>query len=145
MFRDTLQLNPNFALGHAFLGGTLAYNGECDEAREEIAQAIRLSPRDPFMAIFQVAYAITEFVAANYTASAEWARRAARTYPNYTAAQRFLAASCGLAGLRPEAKEAFARARRLHPGLNAQWVETTSQFARREDRARFIEGLRCAG
>jgi TolB-like protein/class 3 adenylate cyclase/Flp pilus assembly protein TadD len=145
MFRRTLELNPNFALAHAFLGGALAYNGENEEAVPEIEKAIRLSPRDPFSAVFHVAYAINEFVAGRYMSSADWARRAVRTYPGYPAAYRFLAASCGLAGLSEEARKAFNAARQLQPGLSAEWVEASSLFVRAEDRARFIEGLRQAG
>ena len=145
MFGRTLQLNPNFALAHAFLGGALAYNAGTEDAVKEIEKAIRLSPRDPFSAIFHVAYAINEFVAGRYLSSADWARRAVRTYPGYPAAHRFLAASCGMAGLADEARKAFNAARQLQPGLTAEWVEASSLFVRAEDRARFIEGLRKAG
>ena len=145
MLRRTLQLNPNFALGHVFLGLALAYNGEAEAAIGEIESAIRLSPRDPFMHVFHVFYAIAEFVAGDYVASADWARRAARTYPAYSVAQRFLAVSCALAGFQEEAREAFTRAKLLHPGLNAEWVETASLFVRAGDRARFVDGLHRAG
>jgi adenylate cyclase len=145
MFERTLQINPNFALAHSFLGGALAYLGTTDEAIEEIELAMRLSPRDPFMVTFEVAHAIADFIAGRYQASAAWARKAAHTNPGYSVAQRFLAASAGLAGLEDEAHEALAKVQLLQPQLNAQWVEQMSLFTRGDDRARFIEGLRLAG
>ena len=39
----------------------------------------------------------------------------------------------------------LAEARRLHPSLSAEWVETYHGIVREEDRAMYVEGLRAAG
>src|ERR1051325_10891121 len=44
--RRALELNPNFALAHAFLGVSLAHQGARQQAVESAQQALRLSPRD---------------------------------------------------------------------------------------------------
>ena len=45
-FRRALELNPNFALAHARLAGSLAVQGARQEAADSAEHALRLSPRD---------------------------------------------------------------------------------------------------
>ena len=48
----SVELNPNFALGYAGLGYALACGGEPERGLQSLEQAHRLSPRDPFLAIY---------------------------------------------------------------------------------------------
>jgi tetratricopeptide (TPR) repeat protein len=51
-FEQALRHNPNFSLAQGYYGLTLAYCGRWQEADEAARRAPRLSPRDPFSAIY---------------------------------------------------------------------------------------------
>src|SRR5207245_1925701 len=51
-FELTLRLNPNFSIGHGYYGVALAYCGRWQEGDRAAQHALRLSPRDPFAAIY---------------------------------------------------------------------------------------------
>ena len=51
-FELALQLNPNFSLALGYFGLALCYCGRWQEASEAAQRALRLSPRDPFSAIY---------------------------------------------------------------------------------------------
>ncbi|MCJ9707107.1 tetratricopeptide repeat protein, partial [Bradyrhizobium sp. SHOUNA76] len=51
-FELALQLNPNFAMAHAFYGVTLCYAGRWQDGDAAARRALRLSPRDPLAAIY---------------------------------------------------------------------------------------------
>ncbi len=52
-FRQALSLNPNLAHAHFGLGMILLNTGQTDASIEHIETAIRLSPRDPLMTLYQ--------------------------------------------------------------------------------------------
>src|SRR5262249_9849159 len=49
---QSIELNPSFALGHAGLGYAMAVGGQPERGLQALEQAHRLSPRDPFLAIY---------------------------------------------------------------------------------------------
>jgi TolB-like protein len=51
-FELALRLNPNFALAQGYYGLSLSYSGRWQEADEAARRALRLSPRDPFSAVY---------------------------------------------------------------------------------------------
>jgi tetratricopeptide (TPR) repeat protein len=51
-FEVALRLNPNFSLAQGFYGLALTYTGRWQEADAAARRALRLSPRDPFSAIY---------------------------------------------------------------------------------------------
>ena len=62
--RRALELNPNFALAHAYLGPTLALQGAHQEAVDSAEHALRLSPRDRHVGTYaSLAMTITDFTA----------------------------------------------------------------------------------
>src|SRR5258708_40240761 len=58
-FQRALDLNPNFAAAHGFLGCALAFDGRSDGAIDHIEQAIRMRPHDPLSALRNAACAAT--------------------------------------------------------------------------------------
>jgi tetratricopeptide (TPR) repeat protein len=44
--RRSVEINPNFALGHGTLATVLAWAGEANQSREQNHIALRLNPRD---------------------------------------------------------------------------------------------------
>jgi adenylate cyclase len=51
-FQRALQLNPNFAAAHGYLGWALSFDGQSDNAMVHLQEALRMSPHDPQNAIF---------------------------------------------------------------------------------------------
>src|SRR5262245_43364024 len=53
-FQRALELNPNFAAAHGFLGYDLALAGQSERALEHLNQALSLSPHDPQNIVFMI-------------------------------------------------------------------------------------------
>jgi tetratricopeptide (TPR) repeat protein len=65
-FQRALDLNPNFAAAHGFLGCALASDGRSDRAIDHIERAIRMSPHDPQNALLNAALAAAHYQAGRY-------------------------------------------------------------------------------
>jgi TolB-like protein/cytochrome c-type biogenesis protein CcmH/NrfG len=140
-----LELNPNFALGHACLGLALAYGANGKEAVSHLERAMRLSPRDPFFSVFYGGRAFAHFMAGDYAAGLDWGHRAVRQNPDLVGGWRALAISAAMLGHREEAQAAVARAQQLQPDFSVAWVERESPLVHAADRARYCDILRRVG
>jgi tetratricopeptide (TPR) repeat protein len=143
--RAALDLNPNFALGHACLGLALAYGGKGAQAVVHLETAMRLSPRDPFFSVFVSMRSFAHFMAGDYAAGLDCGRRAVRLSPEISAHWRSLALSAAKLGYLKEAQEAMAKARQLQPDYSVAWVERASPLVQAADRARYCHILREVG
>jgi TolB-like protein len=143
--RAALDLNPNFALGHAFLGLALAYGAKGAEAVGHLETAMRLSPRDPYFSHFASIRAFAHFIDGDYAAGLDWGRRAVRQNPDVAGSWRGLALSAAMLGYLDEAQEAVAKARQLQPDYSVAWVERVSPLVHAADRARYCAILRPVG
>jgi adenylate cyclase len=143
--RAALDLNPNFALGHACLGLALAYGGNGAQALVPLDTAMRLSPRDPFFSVFVNMRGFAHFMAGDYAAGLDWARRSVRLSPELVGPWRTLALAAAMLDHREEAEEAVARARQLQPDFSVAWVESASPLVSAVDRARYCDILRPVG
>jgi len=143
--RAALDLNPNFALGHACLGLALAYGANGAEAVGHLERAMRLSPRDPFFSVFAGGRAFAHFMAGDYAAGLDWGQRAVRQTPDLVGGWRALALSAAMLGHLEEAQEAVARARQLQPDYSVAWVQRESPLVHAADRARYCDILRQVG
>jgi tetratricopeptide (TPR) repeat protein len=65
-FELGLRLNPNFSLVQGYYGLALSYCGRRQEGEVAAQRALRLSPRDPFSAVYFGIVAYTQFLARNY-------------------------------------------------------------------------------
>jgi TolB-like protein/cytochrome c-type biogenesis protein CcmH/NrfG len=141
-----IELNPNFALAHAGLGYALACGGEPERGLQSLEVAERLSPRDPFLAIYAptVRY-MALFALARYEEMIAVCRATVALHPNHAGAWRLMTVALGLLGRTEEAGEALAQTRKLQPDLSSAHVEINTVFADASDRSRFLLGLRKAG
>ena len=141
-----IALNPSFALGHAGLGYALAAGRQPERGLQALEQAHRLSPRDPFLAIYAptVRY-MALFALGRYEETIEVCRATAAQHPNHAGAWRLMTVSLALLGRTDEAKAALARTLELSPDFSLDHVEKNTVYADPADRARFLEGLRRAG
>jgi TolB-like protein/Flp pilus assembly protein TadD len=142
----SVQLSPSLALGHAGLGYAFACGGqpECGLVALEVAQ--RLSPRDPFLAIYApVVRYMALFALKQYEETISVCRSTIALHPHHAGAWRLMTVSLGLLGRQEEAREALASTLALQPDLSSAHVANDTVFARPEDRARYLDGLRKAG
>jgi adenylate cyclase len=142
----SIELNPNFALAHAGLGYAFACGSQPERGLQSLAQAERLSPRDPFLAIYApVVRYMALFALERYEETIAVCRSATALHPNHAGAWRLMTVSLGLLGRIDEAKEALARTLMLQPDLSSAHVTKDTVYVNPADRARFLEGLQKAG
>jgi adenylate cyclase len=118
-----LELNPNFALAHAFLAGALVFQGMHEEAVESAGHALRLSPRDRPVAVYaSLAMANVHFAAGRYPECVTWARNVIEKSPGYVGGQILLTAALALEGDLTAAAKARDTLLRLRPEFSLAWM-----------------------
>jgi tetratricopeptide (TPR) repeat protein len=144
-FRRSLELNPNFALAHALLGGALAAKGAYQNAVTTAEHALRLSPSGrlvDFYASRAIKYA--HLGSRNYGESLAWARRLTERYPEYIPGFTWLAATAGLQGDMETAAETLTVVLRHRPHFSLAWMRENLPFSD-EILELLLAGLRKAG
>jgi tetratricopeptide (TPR) repeat protein len=143
-FELALQLNPNFSLAQGYYGLALSYCGHWEEADLAAQRALRLSPRDPFSAIYCGIAAYAQFVGRNYDEAIRLSHEAIRQRSDFVGAHRVLTAALGMAG-HADAAVALQELRRAQPNISLSWIATEMPMAREADKEHYLEGLRRAG
>jgi TolB-like protein len=142
----SVDLNPNFALGYAGLGYAFACGGQPERGLQSLEQAQRLSPRDPFLAMYApIARYMALFALGKYEETISVCRSVAALHPNQAGAWRLMTVSFGLLGRIDEARESLAHTLTLQPDLSSAHVANDTVYANPSDRARFLLGLQKAG
>jgi tetratricopeptide (TPR) repeat protein len=143
-FQRALDLNPNFAAAHGFLGCALAFDGRSNQAIDHIEQAIRMSPHDPQNALLNAALAAAHYQAGRYAEAVGFGRKAIQQRFELTNGHRIYVASLAQAGQIDDARSALARLQELHPENSIAWIERNVPYTR-GPMAKFLEGFRKAG
>lgn len=81
--RRSIELNPNFSLGHGSLATALAWSGEPEESIQQNEIALRLNPRDPSNFYRHFGIALAHFVAGRYDQAANSAEVVAGEKPDW--------------------------------------------------------------
>ncbi|MET3992937.1 TolB-like protein/cytochrome c-type biogenesis protein CcmH/NrfG [Bradyrhizobium sp. JR7.2] len=144
-FELTLQLNPNFAMAHAFYGVTLCYAGRWRDGDAAARRALRLSPRDPLAAIYCGVAAYAQFIGRNYEGAVQMARESMRQRADFVGAHRVLTAAAGMLGDPQLAAYALRGLQRTQPGISLAWLTRELPMRRAEDREHYLQGFRRAG
>lgn len=139
-----LELNPNFAAAHGYLGWALALDGQSDQAIDCLELSLRLSPHDPMKPLFHTGISVAHYLASRYDESIAWAREAVRERSGFVAGWRILCASLAQSGRTDEAQNVLARLGELQPDLSIDWIERHVPYTERT-MPHFIEGMRKAG
>ncbi len=144
-FETALRLNPSFSLAHGCRGLVLIWDGQWREGVEAARRARRLSPRDPFAAIYYAVEAYAAYVDRDYAECIELCRKSIRQRNDFVGGWRVMAAAAGMIGDTAVATEALREYRRSLP--NVTLALTESQLAVKDpgERKHFLEGLRRAG
>ena len=144
-FELALRLNPNFSLAQGYHGLALCYCGRWEEGDVAAHRALRLSPRDPFSAIYCGIAAYAQFVGGNYDEAIRLAREGIRQRGDFVGAHRVLTAAAGMAGQGDLAKVALQELCRAQPNVCLAWIERQMPMKREADRDHYLEGFRRAG
>jgi TolB-like protein/cytochrome c-type biogenesis protein CcmH/NrfG len=144
-FETALRLNPNFALAQGYYGLSLSYNGRWQEADEAARRALRLSPRDPFSAVYYGIVAYAQFIGRNYEEAIKLAREGIRQRSDFVGAHRVLTAAAAMAGQTELAKSALQELRRAQPNISLAWIAANMPIQHDAEREHYLEGFRKAG
>jgi TolB-like protein len=144
-FELALRLNPNFSLAQGYYGLTLSYCGRWEEGDLAARRALRLSPRDPFSAVYCGIAAYAQFVGRNYDEAMRLAREGIRQRGDFVGAHRVLTAAAGMAGQDDVATAALQELRRVQPNISLAWIAHQMPIKRDADREHYLEGFRRAG
>jgi adenylate cyclase len=138
---EGIAVNPNNLYLYAARGGAEISLSHLDQAKSDLQQAIRLSPRDPFVPGFRTQLGDIEIGAGHPEAAIVEYRKSLdagdHTYWNYAN----LAASYGLLGKIDEAKPFVAETLRVNPSFTIKWYREHVPY----DLPTRDEGLRKAG
>jgi TolB-like protein/Tfp pilus assembly protein PilF len=144
-FELALRLNPNFSLAQGYYGLSLSYSGRWQEADEAARRALRLSPRDPFSAVYNGIAAYAQFIGGNYDEAMRLSREALRQRGDFVGAHRVLTAAAGMAGQSDVGKAALQELRRAQPNISLAWIASEMPVKLDSDREHYLEGFRRAG
>ena len=144
-FELAIRLNPSFSPARGYYGVALAYCGRWEEGDLAARQALRLSPRDPFAAVYCGVVAYAQFLGGNYDEAIRMARESLRQRNDFTGGHRVLVAAAGMAGMNEVAEAALQDLLRAQPNISLDWIARKIPFKLDVDRERYLEGLRRAG
>jgi TolB-like protein/cytochrome c-type biogenesis protein CcmH/NrfG len=144
-FELALRLNPNFSLAQGYYGLALSYCGRWQEADEAARRAIRLSPRDPFSAVYYGIAGYAQFIGHNYEEAMRLARESLRQRDNFVGAHRVLTAAAGMAGRIDVAKAALQELRLAQPNISLAWIANLMPIKQDAEREHYLEAFRRAG
>jgi TolB-like protein/tetratricopeptide (TPR) repeat protein len=144
-FDLALWLNPNFSLAQGYYGLALTYCGRWEEGNAAATRALRLSPRDPFSALYYGVAAYAQFIGRNYEEAMRLAREAIWQRSDFVGAHRVLTAAAGMAGHNDIAKAALHELRRAQPNISLSWLENNMPIKFDVHREQYLEAFRRAG
>jgi TolB-like protein len=144
-FELALRLNPNFSLAQGYYGLALSYCGFWEEANVAARRALRLSPRDPFSAVYYGIAAYAHFVGRNYDEAIRLSRDGLRQRSDFVGAHRVLTSAAGMAGKTDIASAALQELRRAQPNISLAWIAGQMPIKLEADREHYLEGFRRAG
>jgi TolB-like protein len=147
-FEFAVGLDANLAVAHGYLGLMTFFLGRAQEIRGHVAEAMRLSPRDPLLFRWHFFIGVADVYLGRVVHGLESLRKSVEINPHCALSQFVLAGALALAGLSADADEVCAIARRLAPNFTiakfrAEAVSDSPVYL--AQRELFYEGLRLAG
>jgi tetratricopeptide (TPR) repeat protein len=140
-----LRLNPNFSLAQGYYGLALCYCGRWEEGDVAAQRALRLSPRDPFSAVYNGVAAYAHFIGRDYERAIALSREAIRQRADFVGAHRVLTAAAGMAGETELAADALQELRRAQPNISLAWLLTQMPIKEAAEMQHYVDGFRRAG
>jgi tetratricopeptide (TPR) repeat protein len=134
-----LAINPNFGPLRITRGVAEVFLGRYEDAKSDMLQGMRLSPRDPLTGLFHFFFGNAELGLGHIDAAIDEYHKALDA--GSAAGNQGLAAAYALEGKMEEAKSALGEARRANPKLTVKWLVSLGT----NTNGRMMEGLRKAG
>jgi adenylate cyclase len=117
-----LAVDPNSALLHAWRSIAETYLRQFEQAKSDVQQAMRLSPRDPALSQWHNFMADAEIGLGNFDTAIDESSKAIDGGYRVFYAYLNLSVAHGSKGNKDEARAALAEARRLNPKLSVKWL-----------------------
>jgi len=138
-----VELEPNGADAHVFLGMGLKYVDRAEEAIPVLKKAIRLDPHTPgwYMHVLAGAYRDIE----KHEEGIEWGEKAVQRNPKNVLSRVILCSIYGLAGRMDEARVQATEIMRLNPKFSVERFARTDPQKNQVAKKRYIDALRKAG
>jgi TolB-like protein/Tfp pilus assembly protein PilF len=144
-FELALRLNPSFASARGYYGVALAYCGRWEEGDRAARHALRLSPRDPFAAVYYGVASYCQFVGGNYEEAISLSRESLRLRSDFVGGHRVLTAAAAMTKQRELAAASLKALLRVQPGLSLKWLATEMPFKGDKERDQYVAAFRWAG
>jgi len=138
-----VEIEPNDADTHAYLGMGLTFADRPEEAIKVLKKAMRLNPKAPSWYLHSLAGAYQNM--GRYDEAIEWGKKAVDRNPNNLPAHLALAACYSLAGREEEAQAEAAQVLRINPKYSLERLAKTTPLKNPEVKKRYIDALRKAG
>jgi len=143
LFDRSLALNPNSASAYCFSAWSRCCAGSPEIAIPQVKAALRLSPVDRNIFMFQSAPAVAYCMLGQHEKAVDWGQRAVQEQPRWTGSYRPLASSLAHLGRLEEAKAVLARLREIDPALSLDFIQRV--YMPSTGRDIFMAGLRLGG
>ena len=135
-----LAVDPNLAPVYGARGVAETSLGRFEQAKSDLREAMRLSPRDPKIGLWRMQVGSAELEQGHYGEAIDELHEAIESgYRSYVPYAN-LTAAFALEGKMNEAKSALTEARRLNPSLTVKWA-----IAHSPNLPKAFEGMRKAG
>jgi TolB-like protein len=144
-FELALRLNPNFSLAQGYHGLALSYCGRWEEGIIAARRALRLSPRDPYAAIYCGIAAYAHYVGRDYDEAMRLAREGIRQRSDFVGAHRVLTAAAGMAAQPEVGRAALQELRRAQPNISLAWIAGKMPIRQAAELQHYLEGFRRSG
>jgi len=145
-----LELDRNLAAAHALIGFGKIFIGRSQETEAQIAEALRLSPRDTIAYTWMTVAGTAKSHLGGYEQAVGWYRRAIEANRNYPLAYFRLAAALAQLGRLDEARSAVNAGLALNPTFaishaRALWAARSDDPTFLAQLEPILDGLRKAG
>ena len=106
---------------------------------------MRLSPRDPFAAVYYGTEAFAHYIGRDYSEAIRSARISYRLRNDFPGGYRPLVAAAGMTGQTELAATALRELRRMQPNISLAWIAREVLFKESADLEHYLDGFRRAG
>jgi tetratricopeptide (TPR) repeat protein len=143
-----IGLDRNLAAAHADAGLMKVILGRGEETEAHVAEAMRLSPRDPLLSRWHFYIGMADLYLGRVDQAVDPLRKSVELNSSFSIAHFFLAATLALMGRDAEAAEASAAGLRLDPNFSVAKFRSGARSDNPiylEQRERIYEGMCKAG
>ncbi len=141
----SLAIDPNSANAWAWRGFVSAFAGNPEDAIDEFAKAIRLSPFDQWLNTYSLGMVFALLTSDRLDEGLRWARKCIQENPRWGAAHRYLVGALSLTGRDAEARAAARAYLALEPGYTVRHLAETGPYRRTPGQERLFAAMRQAG